>query len=83
MVIQRRPLQIGSGVYGDFEAFVKIDGHFHMLRDTAAVGWLLKGIPIETVSILLGHSSVRVTEKHYSPWIKRRQDRLELMRSWA
>ena len=28
-----------------------------MLRDTAAVGWLTKGVPLETVSILLGHSS--------------------------
>jgi integrase/recombinase XerD len=32
---------------------------------------------IETVSILLGHSSVKVTEEHYSPWVKAWQDRLE------
>ena len=25
----------------------------------------------------LGHSSVRITEKHYSPWVKARQDQLE------
>lgn len=41
-----------------------VQGHFHMLRDTAAVSWLSKGVPLETVSILLGHSSVRITEKH-------------------
>jgi integrase len=29
------------------------------------------------VSVLLGHSSLRVTEKHYSPWVKARQDKLE------
>jgi integrase len=64
---------------------VGIDGHFHMLRDTAAVGWLVKGVPIETVSILLGHSGVRITEKHYSPWVKQRQMKLEeaVMSSWA
>jgi integrase/recombinase XerD len=38
---------------------IGIEGHFHMLRDTAAVGWLTKGVPLETVSILLGHSSVK------------------------
>lgn len=37
------------------------------LRDTFAVELLLKGTPIEEVAILLGHSSIRVTEKHYSP----------------
>ena len=31
----------------------------------------------ETVSILLGHSSLRVTEKHYAPWVKQRQELLE------
>ena len=62
----------------------KVEGHFHMLRDTAAVGWLTKRVPLETVSILLGHSSVRVTEKHYSPWVKQRQELLEaaVMKAW-
>ena len=38
---------------------------------------LLKGTPIEEVAVLLGHSSIRVTEKHYSPWVKARQQRVE------
>jgi integrase len=38
---------------------------------------LLAGVPIDQVSILLGHASVRVTEKHYSPWVRARQDQLE------
>ena len=54
-----------------------VEGHFHMLRDTAAVGWLTHGVALETVSVLLGHSSVRITQKHYSPWVKRRQELLE------
>jgi len=29
------------------------------------------------VSILLGHQSVRVTEKHYNPWVRSRQEQLE------
>lgn len=60
----------------------KLDGtpkrcHCHMFRDTFAVEMLLAGVPIDQVSILLGHSSVRVTEKHYSPWVRARQDQLE------
>jgi len=48
----------------------------HMFRDTFAVEMLLAGVPIDQVSILLGHKSVRITEKHYSPWVKARQDQL-------
>jgi integrase len=38
---------------------------------------LLQGIPIEEVSLLLGHASIRTTEKHYSPWVQARQNRLD------
>jgi hypothetical protein len=37
---------------------------------------LLAGVPIDQVSMLLGHSSVKITEKHYSPWVKARQEQL-------
>jgi integrase len=53
-------------------------GHPHQLRDTFAVELLDAGTPIEMVSILLGHTSIRVTEKHYAPWVKSRNDALEL-----
>jgi integrase len=49
----------------------------HRFRDTFAVALLEKGVPIETVSILLGHSSVSITEKHYAPWVRSRQLLLE------
>jgi len=49
----------------------------HCLRDTAACSWLTAGIPMEEVSKLLGHSSIKTTEKHYSAWAQARQDRLD------
>lgn len=61
------------------------DAHPHRFRDTFAVELLLKGVPLDQVSILLGHSSVRITERHYAPWVKARQERLEelVQASWA
>jgi integrase len=41
--------------------------HPHMFRETFAVEMLLAGVPLEQVSILLGHKSVKITEKHYAP----------------
>ena len=59
-------------------------GHPHRFRDTLAVELLLDGVPMERVSILLGHSSVKITEKHYSPWVRSRQAQLEadLIHAW-
>jgi site-specific recombinase XerD len=57
----------------------------HRFRDTFAVELLLAGVPIERVAILLGHQSVRITEKHYNPWVKSRQEQLEadVTRAWT
>jgi hypothetical protein len=45
----------------------------------------LAGVPIERVSILLGHQSVKITEKHYNPWVRSRQEQLEadVARAWT
>lgn len=54
-------------------------------RDTFAVELLLAGVPLERVSILLGHPSLKITEKHYSPWIRKRQGQAEadVRRTWV
>src|SRR5271165_6880109 len=56
----------------------------HMLRDTFAVELLLAGVPIDQVSILLGHASVKTTERHYAPFVKARQEQLvsSVEKSW-
>ncbi|MHB8413694.1 MAG: tyrosine-type recombinase/integrase [Candidatus Acidiferrales bacterium] len=60
-------------------------GHAHRFRDTFAVELLLAGVPLERVSVLLGHQSIRITERHYSPWIQARQAQAEadLQRAWS
>lgn len=52
--------------------------HSHMFRDTFAVELLLAGLPIDQVSLLLGHSSMEITERHYAPFVKARQEQLAL-----
>jgi integrase/recombinase XerD len=48
----------------------------HMLRDTFAIELLLNNVPIDQVALLLGHGSVKTTEKHYAPFVKARQEQL-------
>jgi len=59
-------------------------GFAHRFRDTFAVELLLVGVPTEEVATLLGHSSITITQKHYSPWVRSRQQQLEanLQRAW-
>jgi integrase len=52
-------------------------GHIHRFRDTFAVRLLEKGVSIETVSVLLGHSNIGITLKHYRPWVQSLQNKLE------
>jgi integrase/recombinase XerD len=70
---------------GLFKAAGVKDGHAHRFRDTFAVELLKAGTPIERVSIFLGHASVRITEKHYNPWNRARQEQAEadVKRSWT
>jgi integrase/recombinase XerD len=62
-----------------FEAAGLNGGHMksHRLRDTFAVDLLEKGVPLEEVSKLLGHESIKTTERHYAKWVQGRQDRLD------
>jgi integrase/recombinase XerD len=59
--------------------------HPHMLRDTFAIEMLLAGVPLEQVSILLGHKNVAMTARHYMPFVKARQDQLtaSVRMAWA
>lgn len=59
--------------------------HPHMTRDTFAIEMLLAGVDLKLVSTLLGHSSIRITEAHYSPWVQARQDQLAaaVRAAWA
>ncbi len=68
-------------------AGIESNGHMrsHRLRDTFAVDLLQKGVPLEEVSKLLGHESIRTTERSYAKWVKGRQDRLNdlVIGTWA
>ncbi|MHB8411795.1 MAG: hypothetical protein ACYDDI_07580 [Candidatus Acidiferrales bacterium] len=49
------------------------------------MGFRSAGVPLERLSVLLGHSSIRVTGRHYSPWVEARQAQAEadLQRAWS
>ena len=79
---------MGRRVRRAFEAAGLDDGQHmksHRLRDTFAVELLSRGVPMEEVSKLLGHTSIKTTEKHYAKWVKGRQDRLDALvtATWA
>jgi integrase len=69
------PLSTLSGVFNI---------HAHRFRDTFAVRLLEAGRSLETVQMLLGHSSIKTTEQHYAPWVRSRADMLirEVMGMW-
>jgi integrase/recombinase XerD len=51
--------------------------HAHKFRHCFASELLVKGVPVTDVAMLLGHSSTRITEKHYAAWTSSRQKQLE------
>jgi integrase/recombinase XerD len=51
-------------------------GHPHRFRHTLAADLLSRGASVEDVAAILGNSPAVVT-KHYSQWIKSRQDKLD------
>ena len=55
------------------------------LRRLFELAEISNGHPLRLhVSVLLGHQGVRITERHYNPWNKARQEQLEadLTRAW-
>jgi site-specific recombinase XerD len=54
-----------------------VTGHPHRFRDTFAVSLLEQDVPIRTVQLLLGHTSVHTTEKHYAPFVRSQQRLLD------
>jgi hypothetical protein len=38
---------------------------------------LNNGVDIQTVQFLLGHTSIKTTEKYYAPFVRATQDRLD------
>jgi hypothetical protein len=69
----RAPQHYGGGNVG---------AHFERVTDTSSSELyngmeLDAGVSLENVSVLLGHGSIRVTQQHYAPWVKSRQDALD------
>ncbi len=56
----------------------------HRFRNTFAVDLLAKGVPLETVSIMLGHQSVQTTERYYADFTADYMQRAETLvrNSW-
>jgi integrase/recombinase XerD len=68
-------------------AGIESDAHHvsHSLRNTFAVHLLEKGVPLETVSLMLGHQSVTTTERYYADFSRGYMDRAEarVRQVWA
>jgi integrase/recombinase XerD len=65
-------------------AIAAVRGHAHRFRDTFASELLQAEVPMDRVRILLGHQSIKITEKYYSAWTpsRQRQIKADLQRAW-
>ena len=61
------------------------EGYALRFRDTFAVDLLLAGVPLERVSTLLGNTNIKITERHYAPWVIKRKEQAEadMQSAWA
>ncbi len=59
-----------------FKACQLTGAHPHRFRHTFAVDLLVRGVAIDLVSKALGHSSIKITEKHYAPFVEARRVQL-------
>jgi integrase/recombinase XerD len=53
------------------------DAHPHRFRDTWAKTALLNSTPMRTVQLVLGHKSIRTTERHYAPFVVEYQSMID------
>jgi site-specific recombinase XerD len=62
-----------------------IDGHPHRWRHTFAKNLLVAGVSLETVSTLLGHRKLAITERYYSRFVPERQAAIDasVRKTWA
>jgi integrase len=58
---QFRPLRVACNA-----ASITPAASFHILRHTHASRLAMKGVPMHVIAAQLGHSSVKVTERHYA-----------------
>lgn len=58
---QVRPLEAAC-----FAAKITPSANFHTLRHTYASALAMKGVPLQVIAAVLGHSDTRVTHKHYA-----------------
>jgi integrase/recombinase XerD len=76
-------LNYGHAVSDTFElAGVKeenVHSVSHRFRNTFAVHLLSKGVPLETVSLMLGHQNISTTENYYADFASGYMDRAENM----
>lgn len=77
---QSKPATVAGNLWRTIKRIGKIadvEATTHRFRDTFACRLLEHGNDIRTVQKLLGHTSVRTTEKHYAPWVQSHQKLLD------